>query len=288
MARQNDTAAESTMSVGRTGARFEPSSNDPAEDALLKDSMWSMASTGLAFQRPTGEIPNGSSTPREGALSQPDISSSVIPKYDPITRFGLPSKIINEAISPPIEKTAEPTDAARGAELPGATLEQRQKFVEQLELHTKEQGYRSNMELLGLGATVAGFAVLRASTPLGLTLGALGIGTSFYNGIKAGSAHGSALDVLKQMPKADSERFGRYESAVSDARQLSAHGYILGGGVALISMSKITPFVNPNTTGAFLLGSIANNVYQSQYSIPKTLSTFRTDVETWKQEQAKK
>ncbi len=139
-----------------------------------------------------------------------------------------------------------------------------------------------------MGTTVAGLAVLRASTPLGLTGCSARHRTSLYNGLKADSAHGSARDVLKQMPKADSERFGRYESDVSDARETSARGYILGGGVALISMSKITPFVNPNTTGAFLLGSIANNFYQTQYSIPKTLSTFRTDVETWKQEQMKK
>ncbi|MBA3995357.1 MAG: hypothetical protein C0469_17705 [Cyanobacteria bacterium DS2.3.42] len=288
MARESDTAAESTMSVGRSVARFEPSSNDPAEDALLKDSMWSMASTGLAFQRPTGEIPNGSSTPREGALSQPDISSSGIPKYYPITRFGLPSKIINEAISPPIEKTAEPTDAARGAEFPGATLEQRQKFLDQLDKHMSAQQYHSQIGLASFGAILAAAATFRASTPVGLGFTALGLGASFYGGYNVDSNRRSAGDLLKQMPQSDSERFGKYQSELHNADINTTRGYLMGAGLALVSMAQVTKYINPNTSGLALLAGIGNNVYQTQYSMPKTLLNFRTDVESWKQEQAKK
>ncbi len=287
MAGESDTV-KATINGGRPEARYEPSSIDPTADALLKDSVWSMASAGLGFQSQAGDISNGLPTRREGEPSQPDFRPSGTLKYDPITRFGSPSKIINEAIAAPVEKPQEPSVPVKDAEFIGPTVEQRQKFVEQLEQLTKEQSYRSNIDLLGMGTTVAGLALLRSSAPLALTVAALGIGTSLYNGLKAESAHGSARDLLKQMPKGDSERFGKYENDVSRARDSTARGYIMGGGVALISMSKITPYVNPSTTGAFLLGTIANNVYQTQYSIPQTLSTFRSDVETWKQEQTKK
>ncbi len=123
MAGTTDTA-EGTVSVARSAERYEQPSSEPTADALRRDFFWSMASTGLAFQRPSGEIPNGFSTPLEGELSQPHARPGGIPTANPITRFGLPSKIINEAISAPVEKPAEPADPSKGAEFSGATLQQ--------------------------------------------------------------------------------------------------------------------------------------------------------------------
>ncbi len=61
MAGESDTV-KATINGGRCEARYEHSSNDPTADALLKDSVWSMAATGRAFQSQAGDISNGFST----------------------------------------------------------------------------------------------------------------------------------------------------------------------------------------------------------------------------------
>lgn len=135
---------------------------------------------------------------------------------------------------------------------------------------------------------MAGLLTLRSSASVGLAVTALGFVGSIYNGHKDDQAKTAAKEVLKQMPTADRERFGKFESEVASARDLSFRGHMLGAGVALISMSQITRFVNPRTSLVALSGSVGNHIHQTQFSIPKTLSNYRSDVESWNREQINK
>ncbi len=271
------------ISVGaeRFGAPAAQMTKDSTAGELLRDSAWQMAMTGLSFQSPLGELPNRLSTLGEADLSKEGKFPVVPQASDTSKRFGLPSQFV--------EKTQAFSDATSETKLAGPTIEQRQKSVEQLEQLMKEQYYRSNLQLAGVGTVMAGLAIaVRASTPAGLAITALGLGTSIYNNTKADGAHESAGNILKQMPKVDSERFGKYERDIRNAESISARGYIMGGGIALISMSQVTKYINRNTSGLTLFASLGNNLYQTHYSMPKTLSDFRSEVENWNQDLKKK
>ncbi len=286
MAGENDIAVRS-IGFGGDGGHAAQITKENTVEALLKDSVWQMAKVGLAFQKPYGESLERQKHSTEADPAKQELIPVVPQKYEPIKRFGLPSQIIDEAARKPVEKTQVSPDTPKETHFAEATVEQRQRFVEQLERHMKDQHYRSNFELAGLGTSLGGLALTRASTPAGLAVIALGIGTSLYNGYRANSAHEAAREVLRQMPKLDAQRFGHYESDINSARETTAYGYITSGGLALMSMSKVTPYINQKTSGLAFLAGIGNNVIQTQLRMPRTLSNFRTDAESWNQELTK-
>lgn len=275
---------EPNLVAKRYEAHLAPTVNEPTKEAQLSDSIWQMAKVGLAFQKPYGEPLERQKERTEAELSKPGMAPELLQKNEPIKRFGPPSRIIPESVKMPVEETREASDSAKITRPVEPTVEQRKKFVEQLAMHINEQQYRSNFELVGLGTALGGFALARASTPAGLAVMALGIGTSLYNGFSANSANAAGREVLRQMPKLDAQRFGQYESDVNSARQATAYGYIAGGGLSLMSMSKMTPYLNSNTSALAYLAAIGNNVIQTQYRMPRAISNFHADVNRWNKE----
>lgn len=287
MAGENDIAVRS-IGFGGDGGHAAQITKEHTAEALLKDSAWQMAKVGLAFQKPYGESLERREHSTEADPSKQEMFPVVPQTYDPIKRFGLPSQIIDEAVRKPVENPPVSPDTSSETHFVGPTLEQRQKFVEQLERHMKDQHYRSNVALAGLGTMLGGLATLRASTPVGLAITALGMGTSIYSNYKAERAHEAAGGLLKQMPKLDGERFSKYESDIRSAITSTNAGYIMSGGIELISMSQVAKYINPTTSGLAFLAGIGNHVYQTQYGMPKTLSNFRNDAESWNKELTKK
>lgn len=267
-----------------------------SDEAWQKNSIWQLAATGSAFQKPF-EAPSDQPMKTEPIQWAPGDKRELTPQtttdYRKIFRQpGMSDRILDaipgreearqkaeqERIKAEEERARAEADAQSKAAL---TPEQREQYVAKLREHMTEQRYWTNMELGAIGLST--YSLFRP-TPAGFAVSALGLAGYVYTFIRARQENSAARELMTQMPKDDRERFGYYQQSVEGARKNISDGYLVGGSVGLTSMLKVTPYVNEKLAAATFIGSIGNHVYQSNYRMPNFISKFDAEVEAWRKQ----
>lgn len=293
MAGKNDIA---DYSAGLFHFRPQEQAQVHVTETLQQNSVWQAKSEPRAVKKPYAESSEFESLPpsegtqatlKERLHSLPPAKFQWEPKpqNDLSNMFKHPSisDQVMEAIPEKVEK-AEQAEQQKDKRSIAATPEERERYVAQLRSAMQDQRSYANMELGGYGVATAGLLALRSSSPAGFAVTALGIGASLYTGFRSRMAHESAKCLLDQMPSIDSQRFRPYETTMGSARDLIGGGYIASAGVSLMSMTKMTPYLNDKTAGVALLASVANHAYQANYLMPKAISAFDAEVQSWRKE----
>ena len=285
MAGENSLVADSSIGIG-PHQRHEAAGAEAktATQVLQGDSLWQTARAEQGIPKPydpTGQmgLPEATRSRDPIKMFSPEGSTSGFKRTEPL----------QEDLAPPA-KTKEGSELFKRLEIfpREPEIEKRARLLAEFEQHLSDQNYYSQGGLAGVGTLTAGALLARASTPAGLLAGAVGIGTSIYSAYRLTLAEEQAAKTLKQMPLEDRERFQKYQADMQAAKGMGSKGYIIGGGVALISMSKVTPYINTNVSNGAFLAALANDTYQTMYAMPNVKSAFVKDYQAWKQEQKQK
>lgn len=292
MAGKNDIA---DYSAGLFQIRPQEQAQGRVTETLQQNSIWQTKSEPMAVKKPYGEPSESEPLPpsegtqaslKERLHNLPSAKFQWAPKppNDLSDIFKQPS--ISDQVLESVEgkEKAEQSEQPKDKQLITATPEERERYVAQLRSYMQDQRSYANMELGGYGVASVGLLALRSSSPAGFAVTALGIGASLYTGFRSRMAHQSAKCLLDQMPNIDSQRFRPYETSMGSARNLIGDGYITTAGVSLMSMTKMTPYINDKTAGIALLASVGNHAYQANYFMPKTISAFDAEVQSWRKD----